>query len=120
MILIALLSTNPGLDTYEEASTRALTPDEQHYADADGFDDADRAVLGKCSMCHAREPFYGDLLWPPKGVVLETKSDVARHAEAIYLQAARTHAMPPPTAVQMADADRVKLRNWVRAARAVN
>jgi uncharacterized membrane protein len=118
MILIALLSMNSGMETYEEAKARALTPYEAHYANAEGFDDAYLAVLGNCSMCHAREPFYGDLLWAPKGVLLETKSDVARHAEEIYLQAGRTHAMPPPNAVQMAEADRAKLRSWVLAARA--
>jgi uncharacterized membrane protein len=36
--------------------------------------------------------------WPPKGVVLETEADVARHAQAIFLQAGLSHAMPPPNA----------------------
>lgn len=52
-------------------------------------------------MRHAREPAWGNMQWAPKGVYLETPSDVALHASQIYLQASVSHAMPPPNAVQM-------------------
>tara|TARA_R110002051_G_scaffold4386_3_gene23374 strand:+ start:12252 stop:13484 length:1233 start_codon:yes stop_codon:yes gene_type:complete len=116
MIVIAWLSTVPAMDTYEEAEARALTRFEQKFASAEGFDTAYDTVIGSCSMCHAREPVWGNMQWPPKGVVLETESDVARYAKQIYLNAGVTRAMPPPNAVQMDAEARAALVAWFRAA----
>lgn len=118
MILIAWLSTMSGSETLEQAEARPLTPYEQTFVSAAGFDDAYDTVTGYCSMCHAREPLWDGIRWPPKGVVLETAGDVARHADQIYLHAAVSHAMPPPNAVLMDDAARATLVAWVKAARA--
>ncbi len=118
MLIVAWLSTYPGGETWEEADARSLTPYEQRFASADGFDAAYDAVRGNCSMCHAREPVWGSLHWAPKGVYLETPGDVARHADQIYLQAGVSHAMPPPNAVQMDSAARAEIVAWVRNARA--
>ncbi|NND21909.1 MAG: urate hydroxylase PuuD [Boseongicola sp.] len=118
MFLIAWLSIAPMLDSYDEAEARVLTPHEQQFASADGFEDAYDVVLGNCSMCHAREPFFSESMhWPPKGVVLETEADVARYAKQIFLQAGITHAMPPPNAVStMTDANRATIVAWYRDA----
>ena len=116
MIVIAWLSTVPAMDTYEEAEARALTPFEQKFASAEGFDTAYDTVIGSCSMCHAREPVWGNMQWPPKGVVLETESDVARYAKQIYLNAGVSRAMPPPNALQMDAEARAALVAWFRAA----
>lgn len=116
-ILIAWLSTMSGIDTLEEAEARALTPHELQYASATGFEDAYDTVLGNCSMCHAREPVWEGLHWAPKGVVLETQSDVARYAEQIFLHAGVSRAMPPPNAIQMDDEARATIVAWVKAAR---
>jgi len=94
MILIAWLSSVRTTETYEDALTRPLTPQEQHFASAAGFDEAVNTVIGNCSMCHAREPFWDGIRWAPKGVYLETAGDIARHADLIYLQAGVSHAMP--------------------------
>ena len=67
-------------------------------------------------MCHAREPAWQGLAWPPKGIVLETQSDVARHARLIYLQAGISHAMPPPNAIDMQPEARAAIVAWYRAA----
>ncbi len=115
-LIIAWLSTASFRDSYETAETRALTPTEERFAAANGFDDALNAVLGNCSMCHAREPVWDGLHWPPKGVVLETESDIARHAHVIYLQAGISHAMPPPNALQMDTKSRDAIVAWYRAA----
>ena len=116
-ILIAWLSTAPMTDTYEEAEARELTPAEAVFAEADGFGDAFDVVQGNCSMCHAREPAWEGMHWPPKGVVLETQSDVARHARQVYLQAGVSHAMPPPNAISTMDADsRATIVAWYREA----
>jgi uncharacterized membrane protein len=117
MIIIAWLSTVRTGDTWQEAEARELTAYEQKFASAAGFDDAYDAVIGNCSMCHARAPVWGNMQWAPKGVYLETPSDVARHASEIYLQAGVSHAMPPPNAVQMDAEARATLVSWVREVR---
>ena len=117
MIVIAWLSTVPGGDSYDEAEARPLTPYEQKFADAEGFEDAYHSVIGNCSMCHAREPSWDGILWAPKDVVLETEGDVARHADQIYLQAGLSHAMPPPNAIQMDEEARQTIVAWVREVR---
>jgi uncharacterized membrane protein len=117
MIVIAWLSTVGGTETLEEAEARPLTAYEEHFASADGFEAAYDIVLGNCSMCHAREPFWDGIRWAPKGVVLETKSDVARQAQAIYYQAGVSHAMPPPSAsATMSVENRIALAQWYRGA----
>ena len=115
-LLIAWLSTAPGMDSYAQAEARPLTPAEERFATADGFEAAFDTVRGHCSMCHAREPAWGTMQWPPRGVVLETRSDVARHARPIYLQAGVSHAMPPPNAIRMDPAARAEIAAWYRAA----
>ncbi|WP_238368398.1 urate hydroxylase PuuD [Mesobacterium pallidum] len=117
MVLIAWLSTFQTGETYDESEARALSPQEQKFAEAEGFEDAFYAVVGNCSMCHAREPSWDGLHWAPKGVYLETQADVARHASQIYLQAGRSHAMPPPNAIQMEPEARELIVAWVREVR---
>ena len=117
MIVIAWLSTAGTNDTYDVAETRPLTPYEQRFAEAPSFPDAYNAVIGNCSMCHAREPSWDGLHWAPKNVHLETQSDVARHADQIYLHAGLSRAMPPPNAIHMDDAARASIVAWVREAR---
>ena len=68
-------------------------------------------------MCHAREPVWQGILWAPKGVLLETEADIARHARAIYVQAGLSHAMPPANVTFMEPEDRAALVRWYRAAR---
>ncbi len=117
MILIAWLSTVRTGETWQDAEARALTAYEQRYADAALFDEAYDTVIGNCSMCHAREPVWGNMQWAPKGVYLEAPGDVARHADQIYLQAGVSHAMPPPNAIQMDPEAREVLIAWVREVR---
>ena len=74
-------------------------------------------VLGRCSMCHAREPVWEGLHWPPKGVVLETANDIARAAEQIYLQAGVTDAMPPANVTLMEAEERRKIAAWYQNAK---
>ncbi len=117
MIAISWLSSARPGETWEDAEAREMTAYEQRFAAADGFEDAYYAVLGNCSMCHAREPGWGNMHWAPSGVYLETPQDVARHADQIYLQAGISHAMPPPNAIQMDPAARQMIVAWVREVR---
>lgn len=74
-------------------------------------------VLGRCSMCHARDPVWEGLHWPPKGLVLETSADIARAAEQIYLQAGVTNAMPPANVTLMEADERHKIMAWYQNAK---
>ena len=112
IIIIAWLSTAPMLDTVEEAEARSLSSHELRFASAEGFEEAFDVVLGHCSMCHAREPVWAGIHWPPNGIALETRSDVARHAASIYLQAGASEAMPPPNAVHMTEEARRSITLW--------
>ena len=117
MLIIAWLSTVGPTETAEEAKLRPLTAVEQQYASVDGLEAAYDTVLGNCSMCHAREPFWNNMQWAPKGVYLETQADVARYADQIYLHAGLSRAMPPPNAIQMSDEARATIVAWIREVR---
>ncbi|UWQ20161.1 urate hydroxylase PuuD [Jannaschia sp. W003] len=98
----------------EEAEARAPSRSELALIASPHFKAAANAVRGRCSMCHAREPFWDGIAWPPKGVVLETDADIARHAREIYLQAGASHAMPPANLTGMEEAERRALVRWFR------
>ena len=102
---------------WEEAEARPLTAAESALIASPHFEAAANAVRGRCSMCHAREPFWDGILWPPKGVVLETDGDIARQAREILLQAGASHAMPPGNLTGMEEAERAAIRGWWRGAR---
>ena len=113
-IIVAWLSSAPLYD-WEEAEAKAWTPMAERYAAAETFDEVHDVVIGRCSMCHAAEPVWNGLLWPPKGVMLETPQQIALQAEAIYVQSGVTHAMPPANLSGISDAERALIRAWFRS-----
>ena len=114
-LIIAWLSTAPMRLQGPEA---ALPGQAAKLAQAPGFEDVTRIVQGRCSMCHAAEPNWPGVHWPPKGVVLETPPQIAQQARRIYLQAGITHAMPPANLSQIEPAERDAIVRWYRAAMA--
>jgi len=98
-----------------ETDTAALTPSQQKFASADGFQEVHDIVIGRCSMCHAQEPFYDGILWAPKGVLLENETQIAAYAKQIFLQAGITHAMPPANVSFMEPHERKKIADWYRS-----
>lgn len=115
-VAIMWLSTAPLMqDDIEAAEARPLTKTEQIFASAQGFDDVSNIVPGRCAMCHAREPFYDGIHRAPKGLLLETPSDIARAARQIYVQAGVTNAMPPANVSFMEEEERRKIVQWYRA-----
>ena len=116
-ILIAWLSSAPRFDgDLETAFSDPLTRYEQNYVDAEGFEQVHDIVKGRCTMCHAREPVWEGVRWAPKGVLLETRADIARNAKAIFLHAGVSHAMPPANITNLTAEDRALLAAWYRAA----
>ena len=110
-VVIMWLSTAPFSQDEPELSAVAT-----RFAAADGFEDVTDIVLGRCSMCHAAEPVWEGLHWPPKGVRLETEAQIAHHAQAIYLQSGISHAMPPANLSYMEAAERAQIVAWFRGA----
>ena len=90
-IVIIWLSTVPKLLTGEpKVSTAAET-----LIASTHFPAVRDTVMGRCAMCHAAEPCYEGIYHAPKGVMLDSDAGIAEHGREIYLQAGRSHAMPP-------------------------
>ncbi|KMW56301.1 putative membrane protein [Candidatus Rhodobacter oscarellae] len=113
-LMIVWLSTGPRSGMQAEAGV--MGPRAERFAAAEGFDEVYDIVLGRCSMCHAAEPVWDGILWPPKGVMLETQAQVAREAERIYLHSGMSHAMPPANVSWMEPEERAAIVSWFRQA----
>lgn len=119
MLIIAVLSMAPmwnGHDPWENETS--MSPRQERFAAAPGFEEVSTIVLGRCSMCHAQEPGWFDTYWPPNGVRLETDWQIAQHAHQIMIQAGYTHAMPPANVSDITDQERAAIVDWYRAGRA--
>lgn len=112
-IIIMWLSTAPMFRPDQEEA--ALGVQAQKFAAAEGFEEVHDIVLGRCSMCHSAEPSWDNMAWPPKGVRLETKAQIAREARRIYVQAGLSHGMPPSNLTYMETEERQKIVAWYRA-----
>ncbi len=74
-------------------------------------------VLGRCSMCHTAEPAYEGVYVTPRGVRLDSDAVIADRAREIYLQAGRSHAMPPGNVTHMTDEERDLIVAWFEESR---
>ncbi len=111
-VIIIWLSTVPKVLTGEE---RVAASNEVFVASTH-FPAVRDTVLGRCAMCHAAEPSYEGVYFAPKGVVLESDAGIADHAKEIYLQAGRSHAMPPGNVTQITPQERALLVTWYEQA----
>ncbi len=114
-IVIMWLSTVPKILSGETAEAK-ISAAQQPFVAAQAFPQVRDTILGRCSMCHAREPGWEGIVVPPKGVTLETDGDIAAHAREIYLQAGRSHAMPPANVTQISGDERRLLVAWYESA----
>ena len=113
-ITIILLSTQTGkLNLANDEETAVFTPNQQILIDHELYEDVKVTMLGRCSMCHAAEPFYSErTLWAPNGSKLDNDKDIVRHAKAIYLHAGLTRSMPPANVSFMEDSERKLIIDW--------
>ncbi len=114
--IMALSMAGPDYGDYDDAEARAFTKTEQVYASAEGFEEVTDIVLGRCSMCHAREPGWDGIGHAPKAVLLETPQEIAAEAKRIYTQAALSTAMPPANISWMEPEERRAIAAWFKAA----
>lgn len=115
-LVIAWLSSPRAYVYAEEEAAAVLDPAAQRFAAAEGFDEVHQIVMGRCSMCHAAEPSWPGMHWPPKGVMLETRAQVAEEARRIYLQSGASHAMPPGNLSYMEPEERARIVAWFQEA----
>ncbi|MEC7207665.1 MAG: urate hydroxylase PuuD [Pseudomonadota bacterium] len=116
-VVIMVLSLLPavqgsGEPDQQASRTKPISQLEMTLASAAEFEEVKDIVLGRCSMCHASEPFYERVLWPPKGVILETDQQIVSQAKAIIMQSALSHAMPPANVSYMEPEERNQLLAW--------
>ena len=116
LFLAIIWLSSIGLVRNEAPAQAGLTPSQQRFAEAAEFDQVRDIVLGRCSMCHAREPFYDGIRWAPNHVYLETDHDIAAAARMIYLQAGISTAMPPANVTFIAPEERALIAAWYRRA----
>jgi uncharacterized membrane protein len=114
-LIVAWLSTIPRADEVQQEA--GLRQEALIYASADGFEEVTDIVMGRCSMCHAAEPGWEGMHWPPKDVVLETPEQIAGAARRIYLQAGVSHAMPPANLSYMEPQERAAIVRWFETAK---
>ncbi len=115
-VIIAWLSTVPKVltgDREDQAASVHAAP----YAASAHFEAVRDTVLGRCSMCHAAEPVWEGIHRAPKAVMLDTDAEIAAHAREIYLQAGRSHAMPPGNVTEITPEERRLIVAWFEGAR---
>ena len=100
----------------EDLDSRGMSEQQTLFANADGYAAVHDIVVGRCSMCHAREPVYDGIRRAPKKVYLETEFDITAEARAVFLQSAASHAMPPANVTWMEEGERAQIRRWFRNA----
>lgn len=113
-VLIMWLSTVPKVLTGEEDAK--LSPVFEKFRNDAHFAQVVETVSSRCSMCHAAEPVWEGLVFPPKQVMLDTETRIAMHAREIYLQAGRSHAMPPGNVTEISPEERKLLAAWYESA----
>lgn len=113
-IIIIWLSTVPSALTRQE--NQAVSSVDERFVVAENYPAVRDTVLGRCSMCHAAEPVWEGIYFAPKGVKLESDAQIAALAREIYLQAGRSHAMPPGNVTLITREERRLIASWYEGA----
>ena len=113
-VVAAWLSTIPRDMPEEKVSS--ISAIEHRFASTAGFEEVTQTIQGRCAMCHAAEPVWEGIIVPPKNVLLETPNQIAQQARDIYLQAGRSHAMPPGNLSNITYKERMMIVEWYERA----
>jgi len=97
-----------------DSASLTLSPEMQRKASHPLFEEVSEIVAGRCAMCHAAEPLWEGILTAPKNVYLESREDILAQAEAIVMQSALSHAMPPANITYMETSERALIRRWYK------
>jgi uncharacterized membrane protein len=77
------------------------------------FADVQQIVSRHCVSCHAAKPANTDFETAPKGVKLETATQIVRDKTRIRQQAVTTQAMPLGNSTNMTEQERLLLGRWI-------
>jgi uncharacterized membrane protein len=112
------LSTEPFIDKSESTSLKNQNLNlDNKFSRAAGFNEVKEIVSARCTVCHAAEPAWEGLHWPPKGVVFETSVDIQQNAKFIFLHSGLSKSMPPGNLSGITEKEREIIRKWYRAAK---
>lgn len=113
IIGLSVLGSNKSAEGGEASN---LPAGQLRFASSPEFAKVQEMLGYRCAMCHAQTPAWPGIVTAPKGVQLDTAGQIALHARDIYLQAGRSHAMPPANLTLMEDADRALIVKWYEGA----
>ncbi|MDR3518328.1 MAG: urate hydroxylase PuuD [Azospirillaceae bacterium] len=108
-IIIALGSQGPA----DRDTAAAASPTGGATAAAPGFAVVEDIVTSRCAMCHAAVPVWDGIATAPKGVRLDSPTEIRRHAPQILIQAVLTNAMPPANLTGITAGERAALAAWL-------
>ncbi|MDP3895819.1 MAG: urate hydroxylase PuuD [Mesorhizobium sp.] len=111
-IIIMWLSTVPAVLTGE----KKLSAAGEAFVASAHFPAVRDTVMGRCAMCHGAEPAWDGIIHAPKDVLLDSDAVIAEHAREIYLQAGRSHAMPPGNVTEISPEERALIVAWFEGA----
>jgi len=104
MVAIALLSAAGPAAVTTGALPQAAT-----------FAQVEEIVSTRCSMCHAAEPVWENIVTAPKAVLLDSSEHIHRNAKLIGRFAAWSSAMPPGNVTEMTGDERAIVAAWLAA-----
>jgi uncharacterized membrane protein len=108
LTVAAILLSQAGAPEYDESAYA-----DQAYGEGGELHlAAVELVTERCSICHAAVPQWDGMGFAPKGVKLETEAEIVAQVDAIYWQAAASHAMPPGNVIWIEPEERAMLAKW--------
>ena len=113
-IMLMWLSVAPMFRDDDSKAAVRVTEAELALVGHPEFESVRDIIAIRCVACHAKDPIWNGMYWPPKGVVLETDRDIARLAGSIYIQSGVSDAMPPANVSFMTDSERAIIAHWYR------
>ena len=83
-----------------------------------GFAQVQQVIQARCIQCHAEKPTLMPV--PGKGVLLDSKENIALHAQQIYQQAVVQKAMPLGNMTNITEDERAIIGKWFEAGASTN
>lgn len=81
------------------------------------FSQVSNIIMSRCSMCHMEPPVWAGLNEPGNGVLLDTPTEIKRHAELINEASVLSDAMPPGNVTEMTPDERTLVGAWASSIR---
>ena len=103
------------LGTQPPATTRVVRTGDT--AQAASFENVERIIERRCTVCHSSSPAIRTFGIAPGGVSFERTENIRALAARIELRAVTTRTMPPANTTFMTDDERAVLARWIEDAK---